>query len=157
MIAKRRAARNAANPQPAEPAVETADERGQRIARANIAGAQAKSGTGGKDDSGGIFSVDKSFHSAEVKFRGWNTNFKRNWLQQVHVEQGAEQDIETAVVKKMIELIRKEKPGDFEWESRRLGRVVPMSARKEDEKELAAFLFKLLRLCAALRRLRRAP
>jgi hypothetical protein len=143
LIAKRRAARNAANPQPTEPAPETAEERGQRIARANIAGAQAKSGTGGtSDDGGGVFSVDKSYHSAEVKFRGWNANFKRRWPQQVHVDQGAEQDIETAIVKKMIEMIRKEKPGDFEWESHRLGKVVPMSARKEDEKELFAFLMK---------------
>ncbi|MGV7208044.1 hypothetical protein ACLB1G_09330 [Oxalobacteraceae bacterium A2-2] len=144
MIAKRRAAREAANPAPpAPPAPESDNDRALRIARANIAGAQAKAGTSGeKDDSGGIFSVDKSYHSAELKFRGWNTNFKRRWLQQVHVEQGAEQDIETAVVKKMIELIRQEKPGDFEWDSHRLGKVVRMSARKEDEKELQAFLMK---------------
>jgi hypothetical protein len=42
----------------------------------------------------------------------------------------------------MVKIIRKEKPGDFEWESRRLGKVVTMSARKEDEKELIAFLLK---------------
>jgi hypothetical protein len=89
-----------------------------------------------------VFQVDKSFHSAEVKFRGWNTNFKRNWLQQIHVEQGGEPDIETAVVKEMIKIIRKEKQGDFQWESRRLGKVVTLSARPEDEKELAAFLLK---------------
>lgn len=142
LIAKRRAARNAANPQPVEPAPETDKERGLRIARANIAGAQGKSNGADRDDTGGVFSVDKSYHSAEVKFRGWNTNFKRRWLQQVHVDQGAEQDIETAIVKKMIEIIRKEKPGDFEWESRRQGKVVTMSARKEDERELFAFLMK---------------
>jgi hypothetical protein len=135
MIAKRRAAREANNPQPAPPApAESENERALRIAKANIAGAQGRSAGGDRDDTGGIFSVDKSYHSAEVKFRGWNTNFKRNWLQQIHVEQGAEQDIETAVVKEMIKIIRKEKQGDFPWESRRLGKVVTLSARKEDER-----------------------
>ncbi len=143
MIAKRRAAREAANPQPAPPApVESENERALRIAKANIAGAQGRSSGADRDDTGGIFSVDKSYHSADVKFRGWNTNFKRNWTQQVHVEQGAEPDIETAVVKEMIKVIRKEKQGDFPWESRRLGKVITLSARKEDEKELIAFLLK---------------
>ena len=143
MIAKRRAAREANNPQPAPPAPAESDaERSLRIAKANIAGAQGRSGGADKDDTGGIFSVDKSYHSADVKFRGWNTNFKRNWTQQLHVEQGAEPDIETAVVKEMIKVIRKEKTGDFPWESRRLGKVVVMSARKEDEKDLIAFLLK---------------
>lgn len=142
MIAKRRAERQAANPAPpSEPAPETADERGNRIAKANIARAQGgHSGGADRDDSGGLFTIDKSYHSAEVKFRGWNTNFKRNWTQQVHVDQGGDIDIETAVVKKVIEIIRKEKPGDFPWESHRLGRVQIMSARKEDEAELTAFL-----------------
>lgn len=142
MIAKRRAQRQADNPQPAEPAVESANDRALRIAKANIAGAQGRTSGADRDDTGGIFQVDKGYHSAEVKFRGWNTNFKRNWMQQIHVEQGAEQDIETAVVKEMIKVIRKEKTGDFPWESHRLGKVVIMSARKEDEKELIAFLLK---------------
>lgn len=143
MIAKRRAAREANNPQPAPPAPEeSANERALRIAKANIAGAQGRSSGADRDDTGGVFSVDKRSNSADVKFRGWNTNFKRNWLQQIHVDQGGEKDIETAVVKEMIKIIRKEKPGDFEWESRRLGKTVHMSARKEDEKELMAFLLK---------------
>jgi hypothetical protein len=50
--------------------------------------------------------------------------------------------VETAVVKKMIELIRREKTGDFEWDSHRLGRVVTMSARVQDTAQLQAFLFK---------------
>jgi type IV secretory pathway VirB10-like protein len=141
-IARRRAEREAANPQPAQPAVESADDRANRIAKANIGRAQGAGSGADKDDTGGIFQVDKSFHSADVKFRGWNTNFKRRWLQQIHVEQGAERDIETAVAKEMVKIIRKEKPGDFEWDSRRLGKVVTMSARKEDEEQLIAFLLK---------------
>jgi hypothetical protein len=142
MIAKRRAARQAENPQPAAPVEESANDRALRIAKANIAGAQGRTSGADRDDTGGVFQVNKSYHSADVKFRGWNTNFKRRWLQGIHVEQGAEQDIETAVVKEMIKIIRKEKPGDFQWESQRLGKVLTMSARKEDERELAAFLMK---------------
>jgi hypothetical protein len=145
MIAKRRAAREALNPPaPPSPPVESESDRAKRIALANIGRANAAGQSNGsdKDDTGGVFSVDKSYHSAEVKFRGWNTNFKRKWLQQIHVEQGAEQDIETAVVKEMIKIIRKEKQGDFQWESHRLGKVVTLSARPEDERELQAFLMK---------------
>lgn len=142
MLAQRRAQREATNPPaPPSPPAETAAERSLARAKANIAGANARGGADA-DDSGGVFSVDKRSNSADVKFRGWNTNFKRKWLQQIHVEQGAEKDIETAVAKEMIKIIRKEKPGDFEWESRRLGRTVKMSARKEDEQELLVFLLK---------------
>ena len=139
MIAARRAQRSAAQPQ-AEPQ-ESAEERGQRIARANIAGAQR--GTSGTDrsGSGGVFSImNQTSFGAEVKFRGWNENFKRSWTQQVKVERGNERDIETAIVKKMIELIRKEKPGDFVWDSRRLGRLVNLSAKAEHAPELETFL-----------------
>lgn len=142
MIAKNRARRAAANP--AEPAPESDAERGLRIAKANIAAAQGGRSSGAdRDDTGGVFTIlSQNYHSAEVKFRGWNSNFKRNWSQHVHVEQGAELDIETAIAKQMIAVIRKEKQGDFQWDSHRLGRVVNLSARKEDEAELLAFLMK---------------
>ncbi len=141
LIAARRSQRAAEAP--AAEAQESENERALRVARANIAGAQGKTSGSERDDSGGIFSIsDKTYHSADIKFRGWNANFKRKWSQQVHVEQGGEIDLETAIVKQMIALIRKEKPGDFVWESQRLGRNVPMSARKEDEAELQAFLLK---------------
>lgn len=136
-IAANRKRRGQTQPEPEE----SEQERGLRIARANIASAQGSNG--GANDTGGSFLiVDQSSHSIDIKFRAWNGNFKRNWMRQEHVEQGAEPDIETAVVKKMIELIRKEKPGDFVWDSRRLGRDVNLSARVEDTAELQAFLFK---------------
>ena len=139
-IEKRRKARGA--PSQSESAEESEAARGTRNALANIA---AINGRGGQDpnESGGVFSVtNKTFNSADVKFRGWNQNFKRRWLTAVNVQRGSEPDIETAIVKKMIELIRKEKTGDFEWESHRLGKVVTMSARPQDEAELIDFLYK---------------
>lgn len=140
-IEARRRARGAnQNEQPAE---ESEDARATRIAKANIAAANGRSHGDDKNETGGVFSIsNQTFASAEVKFRGWNPNFKRRWLQQVAVEQGGELDIETAVIKKMIELIRKEKTGDFDWDSQRLQRVVHMSARVQDTEELQAFLFK---------------
>jgi len=141
MIEMRRKARNADAPsaQPSEAEAEATAAKNRALA--NIMGAQGRSANGERNDTGGIFQViNKTFNGADIKFRGFSSNFKRQWSQQVHVDQGAEKDIETAIVKQMILMIRKEKPGDFVWESHRLGRNVPMSARKEDEAELQAFL-----------------
>ncbi|MFD2365432.1 hypothetical protein [Pseudoduganella sp. GCM10020061] len=116
------------------------NEKAMRNIKANIARANAAS----RDDGGGgIFSIsNKTFNSAVVKFNGWNQTFKRNTLRQETVEVGKERDIETAIVKKMIEIIRKEKSGDFEWESHRLNRNVTLSARPQDTEALMAFLYK---------------
>jgi hypothetical protein len=124
------------------PAEESDDARAMRNAMNNIASVNSR-GRDDSNESGGVFSVTgKTFSSATLKFRGWNPNFKRRWLTQVTVELGSEPDIESAIVTKMIELIRKEKKGDFEWDSHRLGRVVTMSARPQDTEQLRAFLFK---------------
>jgi hypothetical protein len=40
----------------------------------------------------------------------------------------------------MIEMIRREYTGDFNWESQRLGRVIVLSARLNDNAGLEAFL-----------------
>ena len=45
-------------------------------------------------------------------------------------------------MKKMIELIREEKEGDFIWESHRLGRQITLSARLQDSAELQQFLLR---------------
>jgi outer membrane biosynthesis protein TonB len=139
-IAKRRQARGATEPSTSTEESEAA--RGSRNALANIAAVNNR-GREDANESGGVFSIsNKTFHSMDLKFRGWNPNFKRRWLTQVTVEQGSEPDVETAVVKKMIELIRREKTGDFEWDSHRLGKVITMSARVKDTAELQAFLMK---------------
>jgi hypothetical protein len=138
MIEARRRARGAITP----PAAEGENDKAMRNINANIARASGQAVDDG-NNTGGIFDItDKTFHSAQLKFKGWNPNFKRRWLQQVTVEQGSAPDLETAIVDKMIEIIRKEKPGDFEWRSHRLDRVVTMSARKEHTAELHAFLYR---------------
>jgi hypothetical protein len=141
-IDARRKARGAKDPSE-QSTEETEGARANRIALANIAAANGRSHGDDRNETGGVFSIsNQTFHSAELKFRGWNPNFKRRWLQQLTVEQGTEIDVETAIVKKMIELIRKEKTGDFEWDSHRLQQVVTMSARPQDTAALEAFLFK---------------
>lgn len=141
-IDARRKARGAKEPGE-EVAEESENARANRIAMANIASANGRSHGDDRNETGGVFTLShQTFNSAELKFRGWNPNFKRRWLQQLTVDRGSEVDIETAIVKKMIELIRKEKTGDFEWDSHRLSRVVKMSARVQDTAELQAFLFK---------------
>ena len=121
---------------------ETEAQRGTRRALANIASINNR-GSDDSNESGGVFSItNKTFNTMDLKFRGWNPSFKRRWLTAVTVEQGSERDIETAVIKKMIELIRREKKGDFEWDSHRLGRVVQLSARPQDTDQLMAFLYK---------------
>jgi hypothetical protein len=138
-IEARRRARGEAS---AESQGESDSDRAMRRIQNNIAAAN-NAAQGDPNDTGGIFSVtDQTFSSAKLKFRGWNTNFKRRWLTQVNVERGGEPDIETAIIKKMIELIRREKTGDFEWDSHRLGKVVTMSARPQDQEVLETFLFK---------------
>ncbi len=141
LVEARRRQRGAQTPVDA-PAEESENAKAMRNAMNNVASINGRS-RDDKNETGGVFSVsNKSFSSADLKFRGWNPNFKRRWLTQVTVELGSEPDIETAIVKKMIELIRKEKTGDFEWDSHRLGRVIRMSARPKDTEELTAFLFK---------------
>jgi outer membrane biosynthesis protein TonB len=140
-IASRRRQRGAADGSE-DTTPESEATRGMRNAMNNIASINGR-GREDRNETGGVFSVsNKTFHSMDLKFRGWNPNFKRRWLTQVTVEQGSEADVEIAVVKKMIELIRREKTGDFEWDSHRLGRIVKLSARPQDTDELMTFLFK---------------
>ena len=46
------------------------------------------------------------------------------------------------MVRRMIAIIRDYEDGDFAWESRRLSRVVTLSARANDNGELEAFMMK---------------
>jgi hypothetical protein len=138
-IEAKRAARGAT--QSTQPAEETASERGNRLAKANIAAANGKSRGNDDSESGGMFELtNRTYHSADVKFRTFNPNFKRRWLKTVTVEQGSEVDLETAIVKKMIAMIREERTGDIDWDSHRQQRIVKLSARIEDTAELTAFL-----------------
>lgn len=91
----------------------------------------------------GIFQIlSIESRTAAFSFRGWtsdSSNYRREYVQ---VEIGTNSSIEIAIVRKMIELIRRYYKGNFNWESQRLDRVVVLSARPEDNEGLEAFLMK---------------
>ena len=98
---------------------------------------------GQNEGTNGVFSITRvGYTSADFTFRGWNTNFQRNWNETITVERGNNPDIQLAVVRKMIEIIRRYETRDFHWESPRLGRTVMLSARQEDTVGLEDFLLK---------------
>lgn len=109
------------------------------IAMANI----QRSLQGKHDGIGGVFQIlHKGVRTGTFVFRGWTPGARNTTQQTIEVDAGLNGDIEHAMVRRMIELIRTHYTGDFSWESHRLGRVLVKSARMEDSAELEAFLMK---------------
>ena len=134
------------------------EERARRdraIAR-NLAGINAVPGGDAQKNSGGIFQLRYvGYDDAEFTFFGWYNAASRRMMQKVEVRRGSNPDIQTAVVRKMIDIIRQYEQQDFTWRSLRLGRDVTLSARAEDTADLEAFL--LLEFFAIEPSVRRAP
>jgi hypothetical protein len=90
---------------------------------------------------GGVFEIlRKSTRTAEFAFNGWRPDTEKRWREVIEVDAGVGGDIELAIVRRMIELIRTHYTGDFRWDSHYLGRVVVLSARQDDQEELEKFL-----------------
>lgn len=121
-----------------ENAAAAAKERGptaEELRDANIKRNLQQPGTNG------IFQIlSLSAHSGQFSFLGWTGEYSSARREVFEVEVGANGDIQRAIVRKMIELIRRHYTGDFNWESQRLGHVVVKSARIEDNDELENFL-----------------
>jgi len=98
--------------------------------------------TQNRDGTSGVFQIlSKGPRYASFAFKGWKaTNEHDAWKQTIEVDAGRGGDVELAIVRRMIELIRNYYQGDFNWESQRLGRVVTLSARQQDNAGLEAFL-----------------
>ncbi len=95
----------------------------------------------GDDRTGGIFEIlEKSTYSAEFAFNGWRPDTGRRWREVIEVRAHPGEDIDLAIVRRMIKLIRTHYSGEFLWESRRLGRVVTLSASPADNQALEDFL-----------------
>ena len=91
--------------------------------------------------SGGIFQIKRlSDDHAEFFFFGSNGDVRRNTEQLIAVRKDNHADIRTAVVLKMMEIIREHAHGDFDWQSRRLGRILTFSTRPADSAALQDFL-----------------
>ncbi len=138
MIAARRAQRESDLGTPAPPAETPREDPASAALNRNL-----QTLTDGAGDTSGIFhilSMGKS--SAEFAFNGWRGGSTHQWRQVIVVEAARGEPIELAVVRRMIELIRTHYTENFNWNSRRLGRIVVLSARAEDQAGLEDFLMR---------------
>lgn len=109
----------------------------QELAMANIQRNLKNPGAG----VGGVFQIlSKGTRTAEFAFNGWRPDNERRWREVIEVDAGLGGDVDRAIVKRMIELIRSHYQGDFKWESHHLGRTVILSARTQDNEGLEDFL-----------------
>ncbi len=93
---------------------------------------------------GGIFQITRlDSDSAAFIFRGWGgATWSSPLNQRYYVHADDNTDIQHALVRKMIAIIREKHNGNFEWYSQRLGPTITKSARPEDNAELENFLIK---------------
>lgn len=97
----------------------------------------------GDDRTGGIFQIlEKGSYTAEYAFNGWRPDTHRRWREVIEVRVKPGEDIDRAIIRSMIALIRTHYDGDFLWESHRLGKVVTLSARPEDNAALEEFMLR---------------
>ncbi len=79
---------------------------------------------------------------AQFSFRSWTTGDYNPRRVLIEVEAGPDGDVERAIIRRMIELIREYHQGDFNWESQRLNRVIVLSARQRDNEGLENFMMR---------------
>ena len=91
--------------------------------------------------SGGVFEVTRlSYDYGEFIFVGWNSDVSRRTQQLIEVRKGNASDIRLAMVRKMIEIIRRHEPEEFVWDSNRLHRSLVLSSRLRDNSGLEDFM-----------------
>lgn len=97
----------------------------------------------GREGVGGVFQIlHMGTRTGEFAFNGWRPEARRQWREVIEVDAGPGGNLELAMVRRMIELIRTHYNGDFNWQSHRLQRSVVLSARLEDSAELEDFLMR---------------
>ena len=139
-IAARKLARGESGEAPAP--VPDADARRDRIIAENMGSLQSSTTFGNAPkNGGGTFRIRRmDYQDAEITFFGWNRDIARRTFQTIEVRRGANADINIAIVRKIIAIIREHEPGDFRWDSRRLGRELMLSARPADNGALEQFM-----------------
>ncbi len=109
----------------------------QQIAEMNVQHSMQRAAGG----TNGVFQIlNMSTRVGTFSFRGWKPNANNSWKQVIEVDAGLGGNLQLAMVKRMIDIIRSHYQGDFNWESQRLRRVVKLSARPEDSAGLEAFM-----------------
>lgn len=98
----------------------------------------------GDGGAGGVFQILRiGARTGSFAFNGWRGGNSSRVRREVYeVDAGPDGDVEIAMIRKMIELIREDYPGDFRWESRRQGRVITLSAAPENTTELEDYLMR---------------
>jgi hypothetical protein len=144
-IAAKRAARGEAT----ESTDEDEKERYNRSIAANLP--TAATGVAGRDPrtGGGIFEIKRlAYDDAVFEFFGWNKEVRARTPQTFEVRKENNPDMCTAVIRRMILIIRDHEKGDFVWQSRRLGHDVTLSARVADTAPLEDFMLHEFPECA---------
>ena len=143
-IASRRRAREGPSAPPQQPA-ETEQERHNRVVAENLGLTSTPTFGNDPERGGGVFQIrSMGYDIGEFAFFGWNKDINRNSLQVIEVRRGNSANMEIAMVRRMIVIIRQLSNADFLWQSRRLGKGVWLSARPADTAELEAFILREL-------------
>ena len=138
-IAERRRARGETGD--AASTVDSESARRDRAIAANLASMQTQTFGELPHNGGGTFQIRRmDYQDAQFTFYGWNRDINRRAFQVIDVRKGDNATINLAIVRKIISIIREYEPGDFHWESKRLGRDMTLSARPADNAELEAFM-----------------
>jgi len=138
-IREQRAARGEVGDAPTAQESDTA--RRDRIVAQNLASLNTSTFGNAPQNGGGTFQIRRmDYQDAQFTFYGWNRDINRRTFQVIDVDKGANPTINLAIVRKIIAIIRDHEPGDFRWHSKRLGKDLTLSARREDTNELEAFM-----------------
>ena len=134
---RRRAAEMAAQRENEEASARERGPTADEIRNENIRRNLQPSGTNG------VFQIiSVGTRTGKFVFRGWTNDYSNARSEIIEVDAGQSGDVERAMVRRMIELIRKYYKGDFNWDSPRLGRVIVLSARLEDNTGLEDVLMR---------------
>ena len=118
-------------------------ERRDRIVASNLGLERTPAFGRDATNAGGIFEIKElRYDDAQFYFFGFDKDIRRNARQLIDVRRGDNRDIRIAVVRRMIEIIRENTTGDFEWISQRSRRGFTLSARPADNAALEAFIMR---------------
>lgn len=138
-IRQQRAARGQTGEAPT--AAESDTARRDRIVAQNLASLNNSTFGNAPQNGGGTFQIRRmEFQDAQFTFYGWNRDINRRTFQVIDVQRGNNPTINLAIVRKIIAIIRDFEQGDFQWHSKRLGRDMTLSARREDTSQLESFM-----------------